>query len=54
MPDVEHRYALDLVPRILTFYEDYFGIDFPLKKLDVTGIPDFAAGFNFIFFMLAL
>jgi hypothetical protein len=51
MSDYIYRYALDLVPRILDFFEGYFGIDFPLNKLDMAGIPDFAAGFILCFFL---
>mmetsp|Transcript_10560 Transcript_10560/g.19993 ORF Transcript_10560/g.19993 Transcript_10560/m.19993 type:complete len:950 (-) Transcript_10560:124-2973(-) len=36
--------ALDAGVKILTFYEDYFGIPFPLPKQDMVAIPDFAAG----------
>ncbi|GIY10547.1 glutamyl aminopeptidase [Caerostris extrusa] len=33
-------YALDIATRILSFYEKYFGIPYPLKKLDLVSIPD--------------
>ena len=37
-------YALDLGKRLLKEYDDYFGIKYPLPKLDLIAIPDFAAG----------
>ncbi|XP_059169547.1 aminopeptidase N-like [Physella acuta] len=37
-------YALDVGAKTLTFYEDFFGIKYPLPKQDMIGIPDFAAG----------
>lgn len=38
------RFALDVARRLLPFYESYFGIPYPLPKLDLIAIPDFAAG----------
>ena len=38
------RFALDTALRLLTYYNDYFGIPYPLDKLDHLAIPDFAAG----------
>ena len=38
------KLALDLTKRFLDFYQKYFGIRYPLPKLDVIAIPDFAAG----------
>ncbi len=37
-------YALDVEKYVLHYYDNYFGIHFPLKKLDLIGIPDFEAG----------
>jgi aminopeptidase N/puromycin-sensitive aminopeptidase len=37
-------YALQVAKFALHYYDDYFGIHFPLKKLDLIGIPDFEAG----------
>ena len=37
-------FALDVSIKCLDFYEDYFGIDYPLPVLDMIAIPDFAAG----------
>jgi puromycin-sensitive aminopeptidase len=38
------RFALENAVRLLAYYNDYFGIPFPLEKLDHIAIPDFAAG----------
>ncbi len=38
------RFSLDLAKRLLASYEKYFGIKYPLPKLDLLAIPDFAAG----------
>ena len=38
------HFALDHAVRLLTYFNDYFGIPYPLKKLDHIAIPDFAAG----------
>lgn len=45
-PDnVEHTsFALDTAVRVLDFYEDYFGIAYPLAKCDHIALPDFASG----------
>src|SRR3989339_895930 len=37
-------FALDVAVKCLDFYEDYFGIPYPLPVLDLIAIPDFAAG----------
>ncbi|MGC9190699.1 MAG: M1 family metallopeptidase [Candidatus Micrarchaeia archaeon] len=36
--------ALDLAKKFVMFYEKYFGIKYPMPKLDLLAIPDFAAG----------
>jgi aminopeptidase N len=38
------RYALESTKKILTFYNDYFGIKYPLPKLDELAIPSTGAG----------
>lgn len=38
------RFSLDLGKKLLTSYEKYFGIKYPLPKLDLIAVPDFAAG----------
>ncbi|HEV2402897.1 MAG TPA: M1 family metallopeptidase [Candidatus Saccharimonadales bacterium] len=37
-------FALDIAVRCLDFYDDYFGIPYPLPKCDLIGLPDFASG----------
>ena len=37
-------FALNIAKYALHYYDDYFGIHYPLKKLDLIGIPDFEAG----------
>lgn len=38
------QFALEVAAKTLSFYKDYFGIAYPLKKLDMIAVPDFAAG----------
>ncbi|XP_046980763.1 aminopeptidase N-like [Schistocerca americana] len=38
------RYSLQLGPKLLSFYESYFDISYPLPKVDMVALPDFAAG----------
>ncbi|XP_014255315.1 aminopeptidase N-like [Cimex lectularius] len=38
------RYALDIGPKILQYFESYFQIPYPLQKMDMIALPDFAAG----------
>ncbi len=38
------RFALETSVRMLGFFNEYFGIPYPLEKLDHIAIPDFAAG----------
>ncbi|MBM3941206.1 MAG: M1 family metallopeptidase [SAR202 cluster bacterium] len=38
------RFALDNAVRLLRYMNDYFGIKYPLPKMDHIAIPDFAAG----------
>uniref|UniRef100_A0A8C7ZPB1 Leucyl/cystinyl aminopeptidase n=1 Tax=Oryzias sinensis TaxID=183150 RepID=A0A8C7ZPB1_9TELE len=41
----EHtEYALEAASKLLEFYNTFFDIDYPLKKLDLVAIPDFLAG----------
>ncbi len=38
------KFALDVSIKCLEFYEDYFGIKYPLPSMDLIAIPDFSAG----------
>src|SRR3989344_2072883 len=38
------KFALETAVKVLEFYEDYFGIKYPLSALDLIAIPDFASG----------
>ena len=38
------RFALEVSLKLLDYLNDYFGIPYPLEKLDHLAIPDFAAG----------
>lgn len=37
-------FALDVAVKCLEFFEDYFGIAYPLEKCDLIALPDFASG----------
>ena len=37
-------YPLSIAEWVLHYYDNYFGIHYPLKKLDLIAIPDFEAG----------
>lgn len=38
------QFALEVAKKTLPFYREFFGIAYPLPKLDLIAIPDFAAG----------
>ncbi len=38
------KMALDFTKKFLSYYEGYFGVKYPLPKLDMIAVPDFAAG----------
>jgi len=37
-------YGVDVAQSVLHYYNNYFGIPYPLKKLDLIALPDFEAG----------
>jgi aminopeptidase N len=39
----EGAYALDVMRKVLPYYNDYFGLSYPLPKLDLIAIPNFEA-----------
>lgn len=38
------RFALELTKKFLSYFQEYSGIKYPLPKLDMIALPDFAAG----------
>jgi len=38
------HFALDAAVASIKFFDGYYGIKYPFVKLDLIGIPDFAAG----------
>jgi len=38
------KFAVDLAKKFLKYFEDYSGLKYPLPKLDLIAVPDFAAG----------
>lgn len=38
------KFALEVAAKALPFYEDYYGIKYPLAKMDLIAIADFCAG----------
>ena len=37
-------FAMDVLPKILEHFEGFFKLNFPLPKIDMIAIPDFAFG----------
>lgn len=37
----QSQYSLNIGPKILKFYEDYFKVKYPLPKMDMVAISDF-------------
>lgn len=38
------RFALEVATKVLPYYNKYFGISYPLPKMDLIAIADFSAG----------
>lgn len=38
------RFALDTCKKSIEFFEEYLGVPYPLPKLDLVAVPDFASG----------
>jgi aminopeptidase N len=43
-PESELQFALETAIKSVEYLEEYFGVKYPLPKLDHVAIPDFAAG----------
>ena len=41
---VKGKYALENAAKFLRAYEEYYGIKYPLDKLDLIGLPEYASG----------
>ncbi|XP_020615245.1 puromycin-sensitive aminopeptidase-like protein [Orbicella faveolata] len=41
---IQGQFALEVAQKTLPFYKEYFNISYPLPKMDLIAIPDFAAG----------
>jgi aminopeptidase N len=37
-------FALDVATRSIEYFEDYFGVPYPLPKADHVALPDFSSG----------
>lgn len=37
-------YALEVGPKILRYFENFYKIKYPLPKIDMIALPDFSAG----------
>ncbi|XP_075971887.1 aminopeptidase N-like isoform X2 [Anticarsia gemmatalis] len=38
------NYAINITPKLLSYYEDVFGLPYELDKMDLIAIPDFSSG----------
>jgi len=38
------RFGLYVTAKVLPYYKEYFGVEYPLPKMDLVAIADFAAG----------
>lgn len=45
------RYAGNIAPQILKYFEYFTQIDYPLPKVDIAAIPDFAAGMYSVYWI---
>ena len=38
------RFGLYVAAKVLPYYKEYFGVEYPLPKLDLVAVADFSAG----------
>lgn len=38
------RFGLYVAAKVLPYYKEYFGVEYPLPKMDLVAVADFAAG----------
>lgn len=38
------RFGLHVATKILPYFKEYFGIEYPLPKMDLVAVPDFLCG----------
>jgi len=43
------RFGLYVATRVLPYYKDYFGIEYPLAKMDLIALADFPIGMQLIY-----
>ena len=45
-------FALQSSTKIMDFYDDFFGVSYPLDKQDLIAIPEFGAGNSYFVFLI--
>ena len=45
-------FALQSSTKIMDFYDDFFGVSYPLDKQDLIAIPEFGAGIFYFIFLI--
>ena len=43
------QFALNVAVKLFDYFQSFFGVAYPLPKLDLISMPDFAAGKNFFY-----
>lgn len=38
------RFSLSVAAKVLPYYKEYFGVEYPLPKIDLIAVPDLACG----------
>jgi puromycin-sensitive aminopeptidase len=44
------RFGLYVAAKVLPYYKEYFGVEYPLPKMDLVAVADFAAGNSIHFY----